>query len=75
MSCTLLLLGMYVADCAACRSHTHTHRGGRGIGWLGGCMCMYLIDMFQVSHKAIQPNKHGLFVVVVILLCLFVCCM
>lgn len=38
-------------------------------------MCMYLIDMFQVSYKAIQPNKHGLFVVVVvvvIVLCLFV---
>lgn len=31
--------------------------------------------MFQVSHKAIQPNKHGLFVVVVVVfvLCLFVC--
>lgn len=26
---TLLLLGMYVADCAVCRSHTH--RGGRGV--------------------------------------------
>lgn len=38
------------------------------------CMCMYLIDMFQVSHKATQPNKHGLFfVVVVIVLCLSVC--
>lgn len=21
-------------------------------------MCMYLIDMFQVSHKAIQPNQN-----------------
>lgn len=38
--------------------------------------------MVQVSHKAIQPNKHGLFVVVVVIvLCLFVvgldfsCCM
>lgn len=72
MSCTLLLLGMYVADCAVCRSHTHT-------GGIGGCMCMcmcmciYLIDMFQVSHKAIQPNKHGLFVLVVLVLCLSVC--
>lgn len=31
--------------------------------------------MFQVSHKAIQPNKHGLFVLVVIVLYLFVYCM
>lgn len=30
MSCTLLLLGMYVADCAVCRSHTRT-QGGRGV--------------------------------------------
>lgn len=29
--------------------------------------------MFQVSHKAIQPNKHGFFFVVVIVLCLSVC--
>lgn len=52
----LLLLGMYVADCAVCRSHTHTG----GIGWLGGCMCMYLIDMFQVfqqSHPTQQTRS------------------
>lgn len=29
-----------------------------------------ILDMFQVSYKAIQPNKHGLFVVV----CPFICC-
>lgn len=72
MSCTLLLLGMYVADCAVCRSHTRTHRG------LYVYLC--ILNMFQVSHKAhpTQP-KHGFFFVVV---CLFVvyrlfscCCM
>lgn len=35
-------------------------------------MCMYLIDMFQVSHKAIQPNQNT--VSLLLSVCLFVCC-
>lgn len=46
MSCTLLLLGMYVADCAVCRSHTHT-------GGIGGCM----FSSFPQSHPTQQTRS------------------
>lgn len=45
-------------------THTRTHRGDRGIG---GCM----FSSFPQSHPT-QP-KHGLLVLVVIILCLFDC--
>lgn len=61
MSCTLLLLGMYVADCAVCRSHTRT-------GGVGGCM----FSSFPQSHPT-QPKYDFFFVVVVVVLCLSVC--
>lgn len=51
MSCTLLLLGMYVADCAACGSHTHTHtHTGGGVG---GCM----FSSFPQSHPTQQTRS------------------
>lgn len=57
---------------------THTHRGGRGDRVVRGVyvyVYLCILNMFQVSHKAIQPNQSTISSLLLLLLfsvCLFV---
>lgn len=71
MSCTLLLLGMYVADCAACRSHTHA-QGGQG----GVCVSLYVYvpKIYVSSFQQSPPNPTNTVSLLLLLpVCLSVC--